>query len=137
MSWTLDFFGRLRSLRDQALQQYFATAYARQATEILLVSQVADQYLTMLAYDELMAVTRDTLKTAQESYNIVKQQFDVGTTTEQTLRQSEGVVEQAQANYTALRAAAGAGRKRARAADRAAAAERSAAVGERSTIRSF
>src|SRR6266446_7035939 len=47
VSWTLDFFGRLRSLRDQALQQYFASAYGRQATEILLVSQVADQYLTM------------------------------------------------------------------------------------------
>ena len=100
VSWTLDFFGKLRSLRDQALQQYFATAYARQATEILLVSQVADQYLTMLAYDELMGVTRDTLQTSQESYNLVKRQFDVGTTNEQTLRQSEGIVEQARANYT-------------------------------------
>ena len=101
VSWTLDFFGRLQSLRDQALQQYFATAYARQATEILLVSQVADQYLTMLAYDELLAVTRDTLETAQGSYDIVKQQYDVGTTTELALRQSEGVVENARANYTA------------------------------------
>ena len=50
VSWEIDFFGRLGSLRDAALQQYFATAHARQATEILLVSQVADQYLTMLAY---------------------------------------------------------------------------------------
>src|SRR5262245_7561713 len=101
VSWTLDFFGKLRSLSDQAFQQYVATGYARQATEILLVSQVADQYLTMLAYDELMAVTRDTLKTARESYDLVKLQFDVGTSTEQTLRQSQGVVEQAEANYTA------------------------------------
>jgi len=99
VSWTLDFFDKLGSLRDQALQQYFATAYARQATEILLVSQVADQYLTMLAYDELMAVTRDTLESAQESFNLVKRQFDVGTTSEQTVRQSEGIVEQARANY--------------------------------------
>jgi multidrug efflux system outer membrane protein len=100
VSWTLDFFGRLRSLRDQALYRYFSTAYARKAFEILLVSQVADQYVTMLAYDELMAVTRDTLKSAQDSYNIVKQQFDVGTAAEEILRQAEGVVEQARANYT-------------------------------------
>jgi len=102
VSWTLDFFGRLRSLRDQALQQYFASAYGRQATEILLVSQVADQYLIMISNDELMAVTQNTLKTAQDSYNLVKLQYDAGTATELTLRQSEGVVEQAQANYTAF-----------------------------------
>jgi outer membrane protein, multidrug efflux system len=101
VSWEIDFFGRLGSLRDAALQQYFATAYARQATEILLVSQVADQYLAMLSYDELLAVTQNTLKTSQDAYNLVKLQFDTGTATELALRQSEGVVEQAQANYTA------------------------------------
>ena len=37
-AWEIDFFGRLRSLNDQALQQYFATAQARKAVEILLVS---------------------------------------------------------------------------------------------------
>jgi len=102
IAWTIDFFGRLSSLRDAALQQYFATAHARQATEILLVSQVAEQYLTMLAFDDLIAVTERTLKTAQNSYNVVKLQFDVGTATELTLRQAQGVVEQVQANQTGL-----------------------------------
>ena len=37
-AWEVDLFGRLRSLSDAALEQYFATAYARQAAEILLVS---------------------------------------------------------------------------------------------------
>jgi len=60
-AWEVDLFGRLRSLSDAALEQYFATAYARQAAEILLVSQVADQYLTTLAFDEQLAVTRQTL----------------------------------------------------------------------------
>lgn len=100
VSWSLDLFGRLHSLKEQALQQYFASAYARQAIEILLVSQVADQYLTMISNDEFIAVTQATLKTAQDSYNLVKLQFDTGTATELTLRQAEGVVEQAQANYT-------------------------------------
>ena len=101
-AWELDFFGRLRSLSDAALEQYFATAYARQAAEILLVSQVADQYLTMLAFDEQLAVTKQTLETAQASYKIVKLQFDTGTAAELTLRQSETVVEQANANDAAL-----------------------------------
>ncbi len=100
-AWEIDFFGRLRSLSDAALQQYFASAYARQAAEILLVSQVADQYLTLVAFDEQLQVTRDTETTARASYDIVKLQFDAGTGTELALRQAQTVVEQAQANYAA------------------------------------
>jgi multidrug efflux system outer membrane protein len=100
-AWEIDFFGRLRSLSDAALEQYFATAYARQAAEILLVSQVADQYLTMLAFDEQLAVTRQTLETAQASYKIVKLQFDTGTAPELTLRQAQSIVEQANATNAA------------------------------------
>jgi multidrug efflux system outer membrane protein len=100
-AWEIDFFGRLQSLSDAALQQYFASAYARQAAEILLVSQVADQYLTILAFDEQLAVTKQTLEAAQASYKIVKLQFDTGTAAELTLRQSETVLEQANANYSA------------------------------------
>ncbi len=100
-AWEIDFFGRLRSLNDAALQQYFATAYARQAAEILLVSQVADQYLTLLAFDEQLQVTQQTAATARASYDIVKLQFDTGTGTELALRQAQTVVELAQANYAA------------------------------------
>ncbi|WP_230677939.1 TolC family protein, partial [Burkholderia gladioli] len=46
-SWELDLFGRIQSLKDQALAQYLSTAQARKAAEISLISQVADQYLTL------------------------------------------------------------------------------------------
>ncbi len=100
-SWEIDFFGRLRSLSDAAFEQYLASAYARQAAEILLVSEIADQYLTTLAYDEQLAVTRSTLETAQAAYKIVKLQFDTGIASELDLRLSQTTVEQAQANYAA------------------------------------
>jgi multidrug efflux system outer membrane protein len=99
-SWELDFWGRIRSLKDQALAQYFATAQARKAAEILLVSQVADQYLTLLADDAQLKVTRDTLESAEGSYKIAKLQFDVGTGSELDLRQAEGIAEQARANLS-------------------------------------
>jgi len=100
-AWEIDFFGRLRSLNDQALQQYFATAQARKAFEILLVSQVADQYLSTLAFDELLAVTQRTLETAQASYKLTLLQFQTGTGTELSVRQAETVVEEAKANHSA------------------------------------
>ena len=99
-AWEIDFFGRLQSLKDAALQQYLATAHARQAAEILLVSQVADQYLTMLALDEQLGVTRET-PDAQASYKIVSVQFDTGTAPSFLAPRSETVVEQANVNYAA------------------------------------
>jgi len=101
VAWEIDFFGRLQSLNDQALQQYFATAQARKAVDILLVSEIADQYLTLLADDELLAVTQRTLETAQASYKLALLQFQTGTGNELSVRQAETVVEQANANYSA------------------------------------
>lgn len=97
-SWELDFFGRVRSLSNAALATYFSTAQARKATEISLVAQVANQYLTVRSYDALLTVTQNTLKTAGESYRIAKAQFDAGVGDSLSLQQSEGVVDQAQAN---------------------------------------
>jgi multidrug efflux system outer membrane protein len=100
-AWELDFFGRLRSLTEAQFQLYLANTQARKAAEILLVSQIASQYLIMLADEELLAVTEHQLDTSRAYYNIVKLQFDTGTTTELVLRQAEATVEQAQANHAA------------------------------------
>ena len=100
-SWEIDFFGRIRSLKDEALAQYLSTAEARKAAEISLLSAVADQYLTMLAFDDQLVVTRNTLTNTQESYRIAKLQFDTGTGSELDLRQAQGILEQASANLEA------------------------------------
>lgn len=100
-TWEIDFFGRLRSLSDAAFEQYLASAQARKAAEILLVSQVADQYLTVLALDESLAVTGHLLDAARDSYALARLQFDAGTASELAVRQAQAVVEQAQANRAA------------------------------------
>ncbi|HEY4066114.1 MAG TPA: efflux transporter outer membrane subunit [Burkholderiaceae bacterium] len=101
VSWEIDFFGRIRSLKDQALAQYLSLAETRKAAEIALVSQVAVQYLTVLGDDDQIAVTQSTLTNAQESYRINKLSFDNGVATELDLRQAEGILEQASAGLEA------------------------------------
>ena len=44
-AFELDFFGRVRSLRDAALAQFLATAEAQRAAQLSLVAQVARGYL--------------------------------------------------------------------------------------------
>jgi len=99
--WELDFFGRLQSLKNQALYQYLATAEARQSAEILLVSEVADQYLTLRASEEQLEVTNATLKSSQASYQLALDQFKAGTASELDLRQAQTVVDLALANLAA------------------------------------
>jgi outer membrane protein, multidrug efflux system len=100
-AWEIDLFGRVQSLKDQALAHYFATAYARKAAEISLVSQVATQYLQVLEADDLLRVTHQTLETARDSFRLIKLQFDNGTASELDLTQSQTIVETAAANLQA------------------------------------
>jgi multidrug efflux system outer membrane protein len=100
-SWEIDLFGRVQSLKDQALAAYFATAHARRAAEIALVAQVATQYLQVLQADALLDVTQQTLGSARASFDITKLQFDHGTASELDLSQAQTVMESAGANLQA------------------------------------
>jgi multidrug efflux system outer membrane protein len=101
VSWELDFFGKVRSLQKAALEQYFATSQARKSAEILLVSEVANQYLTLVAADEGLRVTDESLRVARESFRLTKLQFETGTGSELDLREAEGALEQARAQLAA------------------------------------
>jgi multidrug efflux system outer membrane protein len=100
-SWEPDFFGRLHSLSDAAFEQYLASVQAQRAAQILLVSQLADQYLTVLAYGEELRVTERTLAATTASYKIVKLQYDTGVASELDLRQSQSAVDLAAASHAA------------------------------------
>jgi outer membrane protein, multidrug efflux system len=78
--YELDLFGRVRSLTDAALQQYFASEEARKAAQISLVATVANTYLTLLADELQLEVTRKTLDTRLESYRLLKLKLDNGAT---------------------------------------------------------
>jgi multidrug efflux system outer membrane protein len=97
-SYELDFFGRIRSLSHAALQQYFSSGETRRSAQLTLVAEVATAYVTVLADQTLLDITRDTLKSQQESYALTQKQFNGGTTTELALRQAETTVDAARAN---------------------------------------
>jgi multidrug efflux system outer membrane protein len=95
--YELDLFGRVRDLSDAALAQYFATAEARKAVQISLIASVANAYLTLIADDEQLRVTRDTLATREDSTRLTKLRFDNGASSELDYRQAESQLEGAKA----------------------------------------
>ncbi|MCM2276271.1 MAG: efflux transporter outer membrane subunit [Candidatus Didemnitutus sp.] len=101
-SYEVDFFGRVMSLRNQVLHQYLATEEARRSAHIALISAVARQYLAALATDEQLALARQTLQAAEQSYELNRQSFEGGVTSELDLRTAEGQREAVRASVTAL-----------------------------------
>ncbi len=81
-SWEIDFFGRIRSLKDRALEEYLATEQARRSAQILLVSSVAQAYLALAADRENLALAETTLQNQQAAYDLVKHRHELGLTPE-------------------------------------------------------
>lgn len=103
-AYELDLFGRIRSLKDQALEEYLATEEARRATQIALVSDIATAYLNLAADQERLKLAQDTLTSQQQSYELTKRSFEVGTASQLDVRQAETSVDTAKvdiAQFTA------------------------------------
>jgi multidrug efflux system outer membrane protein len=77
-SWEVDFFGRIRSLKNVALQEYLATEQGRCSAQISLISSVADTYLTLAADRESLTLAEITLAAQQHTYNLIKRRHDLG-----------------------------------------------------------
>ena len=96
-SWEIDFFGRIAALKEQALAQFLATEEARKAAQISLVSTVASGWLTLVADEELLDLSRRTLRTREESVQLTRLRLTNGVSSELDLRQAESLTEQARA----------------------------------------
>jgi multidrug efflux system outer membrane protein len=101
-SYEIDFFGRVASLKDAALSQYLASEEGRKTTQISLIASVANTYLSLLADEEQLAITQQTLSTREESFKLSQLRFDNGVTSELDLRQSESLLEAARISLAQL-----------------------------------
>ncbi|CAG0953317.1 Outer membrane protein OprM [Methylophilaceae bacterium] len=97
-AYELDFFGRIRSLNDQALQLFLATEEARRSTHIALVAEVAIAWLTLGADRERLKLAEDTLQNQRESYDLTKRSFELGVSSALDLRQVQISVDTARAD---------------------------------------
>ncbi|WP_043971912.1 MULTISPECIES: AdeC/AdeK/OprM family multidrug efflux complex outer membrane factor [Acinetobacter] len=102
-AYELDFWGRVQSLKDAALNNYFATQSAREATQISLVSQVSQAWLDYAFAQANLDLAEQTLKAQLDSYNLNKKRFDVGIDSEVPLRQAQISVETARNDVAAYK----------------------------------
>jgi len=92
-AWEIDFFGRIRSLKDKALEEYLATEQARRGFQLALISAVAQSYLALAADREALMLVAATLETQETSYSLIRKRYEVGMASEIDLRRAQSQVE--------------------------------------------
>jgi multidrug efflux system outer membrane protein len=100
-AFELDLFGRVRSLRRAALEDYFGFEENRTAAQLTLVSEVANAWLTLIADRELLALAQETRDSQRKSYDLTKLRFDQGVSSEIDLHRSETAWREAEVDIAA------------------------------------
>jgi multidrug efflux system outer membrane protein len=95
-AYELDFFDRVGSLKEQALAQYLATQEGSKTAQISLVSTVAQTWLSLLADEALLTLSRQTLAARDDSLKLVNLRFKYGVVSELDARLAESLQASAQ-----------------------------------------
>jgi outer membrane protein, multidrug efflux system len=98
-SWEIDFFGRIRSLKDKALEEYLATDEARRSAQISLVSAVVQAYLALAADKEALQVASSTLKAQETTYDLIRKRYDAGIASELDLKRAQSQVDAVRGDF--------------------------------------
>jgi NodT family efflux transporter outer membrane factor (OMF) lipoprotein len=101
-SWEIDFWGRLRNLRDAARWQYLASEESRRAVATDLIAQVANGYLLEREYEERNALAHQSIATREESLRILRRRYEVGSGSKLDMTQAQALLAQAQTVLQAL-----------------------------------
>jgi len=100
-SWELDLFGRVRSQKNQALEQFLASEAGRRGAELSLVSAVGQAYLALGATRGQLRLARSTLETRQSALALIESRFAAGVATELDLSRARTQVSAAAVDVSA------------------------------------
>ncbi len=87
-AYEFDFFGKVKSLKQSALETFLATREAAQSARIALVAQTADAYVNLLAQKKLLGLAEETFDAQKATYDVIKSQYEAGSTNQLSVAQA-------------------------------------------------
>jgi outer membrane protein, multidrug efflux system len=96
-AFQLDFFGRLRRATEASRAQLLATADARQTVILTLVSDVANDYFTLLQLDLQLQITHNTVAAQEASVKLTNLRIEHGVATKLDVLQAQQTLDTANA----------------------------------------
>lgn len=95
--WEIDLFGRVRSLSEAALQQFFAAEENRSAAQNALIAQVVTSWIDLGAQTEFLRLQKITLQSQEESFKLMSDSYRLGASSLLELEQARTTVATARA----------------------------------------
>lgn len=77
-NYELDFWGKIASLKDQALQNFLATSAAKDSTQISLISNIAQSYANLSYSLAQLKLAEATVESREQSLFIAGKRFEAG-----------------------------------------------------------
>ncbi len=77
-NYELDFWGKIASLKDQALQNFLATTAAKDSTQISLISNIAQSYANLSYSLAQLKLAEATVESRERSLFIADKRFEAG-----------------------------------------------------------
>lgn len=102
VSYELDFWGRLRRVRESARANLLSSEYAKRAVSVSLVANVAGAYFSLLALDSQLEITRRTVEARAKFVELTRAQHDRGYATGLDVATAEAQAAAARANVPDL-----------------------------------
>ena len=102
-SWEIDLFGKLQNQKDAAWETFLQSAETRNATQISLVAEVVNAWLTLAADQEQLKLAEDTLGSQQTSYALIARRFQFGIGSQLDVSQAQTTVDSARVDAASYR----------------------------------
>lgn len=102
IGWEADFWGRFRRQVESASAELDASVANYDDALVLLVSQVARNYILIRAYQERLDVAWENITLQEESLRIAQAKFDAGAVSELDVDQAETLLNNTKATVSSL-----------------------------------
>jgi len=101
-NYEIDFWGRLRRNSESAQYALLSSEYARDVVALSVASSTTQAYFTLRALDALIAVTRETLRTFDDTVALTRRRAEGGVASDLDVRQAEAQRQLARVSLTDL-----------------------------------
>ena len=101
-AYEVDLFGRVRSLKNAAVESFFAERENRNAVQISLIAAVATQWLTLASDQDQLRLAQQTLATRTDTLKIAQGQANIGVLSDLDLAQIQVLAETARGDAARL-----------------------------------
>ncbi len=104
LSWEIDFWGKLKRQREEALANYLSQGEVQRAIKVQLIAQTAMAYYNLISLDEQLGIAYQVQQVMDSTLSILTTQFEVGEVNSLAVKQSEAQLAETRALIPEIKA---------------------------------